>query len=431
MKILLIPAFLFALHFNILGQYPPGHSRFGALAWKYQTRGKLFSSPLVHHDLVLFGSEDSCFYALRSSTGTVAWKFKTGGAVHGSPAVMGNRVFFTSYDGHFYAVNLESGDLIWKFTTHGEKRVGRKGLWTMQPASDYMDDPFDFFLSTPVADPGAGRVYFGSSDGNLYALSVKDGKLQWQFGTGGIIHSGVTLSGNTLYFGSWDRYLYAIDSRTGKEKWKFQTQADTAIHLLEGIQASPLAYDGHVYLGARDGYLYALDAATGHLTWKYSANSSWILTTAAAKDHMIYAGTSDTYLLLALDDATGKERFRTTASGYVYSSPVIADNTLYFGDFTGQLLAVDRRSGEIIDHFETPGRIKNADAILNKGKLDFAYATRGLDLANYSTTIIGLQKLYTLGSIVSKPVMAKGVIYFGSADGCLYAVNLTADTPNR
>ena len=85
----------------------------------------------------------------------------------------------------------------------------------------------------------------------------------------------------------------------------------------------------------------------------------------------------DTYLLLALDAATGKEKFRVTANGYVYSSPTIAANTIFFGDFTGQLLAV-----------------------------------------------IGMNKLYTLGPILSKPSIGNGIIYFGSADGCLYTVRL-------
>ena len=419
---ILIPILFLGIHAMGLGQQSADHGRFGALSWKYQTGGKIFSSPVLYRDLLLFGSEDGYLYALHAITGTLAWKFKTGGPVQSSPAVRNGKVFFASVDGIFYAVNASTGRLLWKFSTQGEKRAGAKGLWTMKPVTEYMDDPFDFFLSSPATD--SALVYFGSGDGNLYALRMTDGKLQWRFPTAGIIHTSPVLSNNTLYFGSWDRFLYALDSRTGREKWKFRTQADTAIHLLEGIQASPLVYDGHVYFGARDGYFYSLDTATGQPAWKYSANNSWILTTAAAKDDVIYTGTSDTYLLLALDAATGKEKFRTAADGYVYSSPLIAGNTIYFGDFTGQLLAVDRLSGAIIDRYETPGRMKYADSILNKGKLDFAYMTKGLDLAYYTTTVVGMHKLYKLGPILSKPVIGDGVIYFGSADGGLYAVRL-------
>jgi outer membrane protein assembly factor BamB len=422
MKKILFPILFLCVHAVCQGQH--SNRRFGDLLWKYQTGGKIFSSPLIYRELLLFGSEDGHLFALHAATGKLAWKFKTDGPVHGSPAVQGDKVFFTSWDGNLYAVNVTTGRLLWKFGSRGEKKAGAKGLWGMKPATEYMDDPFDFFLSSPATDSSADLVYFGSGDGNLYALSMTDGKMQWRFPTEGIIHTSPVLSNNTLYFGSWDRYLYALDSRTGKERWKFRTQADTAIHLLEGIQASPLVYGGHVYFGARDGYFYSLDTASGQLTWKYSANNSWILTTAAAKDNIVYTGTSDTYLLLALDASTGKERFRATANGYVYSSPLIDVNTIYFGDFTGQLLAVDCLSGEILDRYETSGRARYADSILNKGKLDFAYMTRGMDLAYYTTTVVGMHKLYKMGSILCRPVISNGVIYFGSADGGFYAVRL-------
>jgi outer membrane protein assembly factor BamB len=400
------------------------HNRFGPVQWKYHTGGKIFSSPLLYRNLVLIGSEDKTLYALNALTGDVVWKFITNGPVHGSPVAMGDKVFFLSYDGHLYALDGKTGKLQWTFRTRGEKKVGAKGLWTMKPVNEYMDDPFDFFLSTPAVDSSAGLLYFGSSDGNLYALKITDGALQWRFQTGGIIHTSPVLSGNTVYFGSWDRFLYALDSRTGKEKWKFGTRADTSYHLLEGIQASPLVYDHRLYFGARDGYFYSLDAGTGRQIWKYSANNSWILTTAAAAGKVIYTGTSDTYLLLALDTATGKEIIRATANGYVYSSPVIGGNSIYFGDFSGQLLAVNRLSGEVIDRWETPGRQKNGQMLLKNNKVDFGFVTKGMDLAYYATTVDGMNKLYTLGPILSTPVIGNGMIYFGSADGCLYAVRL-------
>ena len=425
MKKLLITLLIVGIGTLCFGQDTTGPSRFGATLWKYQSGGKIFSSPLLYQHLVLFGSGDNTFYALEAGTGKPVWKFKTGGPLHGSAAVSGNSLFFNSYDGYCYAIDVRSGRLQWKFRTQGERKVGAKGLWNMKPVTEYMNDPFDFFLSTPAVDTINALVYFGSGDGNLYALRTTDGRPQWKFSTGGIIHTSPVLFQNTLYFGSWDRYLYAVDARTGKEKWKFQTRADTAYHLLEGIQASPLIFDNHIFFGARDGYFYALDAVTGQLTWKYSANNTWILTTATVANNTIYTGTSDTYLLLALDASTGKEKFGSAANGYVYSSPVISGNTVYFGDFTGQLLAMDLPSGKIIDRFETHGRRKNANLLLNKGRLDFAYMTRGMDVSDYATTVTGLNRLYTLGPSLSKPVIGDGIIYFGSADGYLYAVRLT------
>lgn len=406
-------------------------ARFGALQWTFHTTGKIFSSPVLYGDLVLVGSEDDTLYALDAATGKPRWTFKTGGAIDGTPALAGGTAFFNSYDGNLYAVDASSGRLNWKFRTRGEKRVGAPGLWTMKPATRYMDDPFDFFESSAVADSSTGLLYFGSGDGNLYALGVSDGRLRWRFQTGGIIHTSPALSGRTVYFGSWDRNLYALDARTGRQKWKFVTGADTSYHLLEGIQASPLVYGTDVFFGARDGYFYCLDTATGRVAWKYDAAHSWILSTAAAADHTIYTGTSDTYLLLALDARTGKEKFRTPASGYVYTPPVVYDQTVYFGDFTGRLLAADLQTGSIVDSFDTPLRKRHASSLLHHGKLDFAYMTKGMDPAEYSTTLAGMKRLYTLGPILCKPAIANGVIYFCSAEGTVYAIRLTGASNGR
>ncbi|HXD79672.1 MAG TPA: PQQ-binding-like beta-propeller repeat protein, partial [Puia sp.] len=331
MKHLLLVLCWFPLSASCVAQQ--ASARFGALQWTFHATGKIFSSPVLCGNLVLVGSEDDTLYALDAATGIPRWTFRPGGPIDGTPAVVGGTAFFNSYDGNLYAVDASSGRLTWKFRTRGEKRVGAMGLWTMKPATRYMEDPFDFFESSAVVDSSAGLLYFGSGDGNLYALGVSDGSLRWRFQTGGIVHTTPALSGHSVYFGSWDRNLYALDARTGRQKWKFMTGADTTFHLLEGIQASPLVYGRDVFFGARDGNFYCLDTTTGRLVWKYDAAHSWILSTAAASDHIIYTGTSDTYLLLALDSGTGKEKFRVAASGYVYTPPVVNGQTVYFGDF--------------------------------------------------------------------------------------------------
>ena len=405
-----------------------GDKNFGETKWKFKTDGKVFSSPAIMNGIAYAGSEDSNLYAVDVSTGKLQWKFQTNGAVSSSPAVYKNAVYFCSYDGYIYAVDATSGEEIWKFKTGGEKKVGAYGLWTMKPDSMYMDDLYDFFLSSPIieTDQRYPRLYCGSSDGNLYALNAADGSLLWKFKTNGVIHTSPAFCNNIVYVTSWDTYLHAIDATTGKEKWKFKTKDQPVYHLLEGIQASPTVKDSAVYFGARDGYFYALNAKNGSLLWKFFNDNSWVLTTAAIKDSTVYFGTSDTYFLLALDAKTGKEKYRVKANGYVYSSPAIAGNTLYFGDFTGKVFALDLNSnGKSVKEFSTEARKTNASHVLNKkGELDFAYAAQKDDPVFYSTGIKVMNKFYTLGPIVSSPVISSNLIFFGSADSCLYAVHL-------
>jgi outer membrane protein assembly factor BamB len=405
----------------------PDYKNIGDLKWKFKTGGKIFSSPVITHGISYVGSEDSNLYAIRAVTGELIWKFPTGGAVSSSPAVYNQLVYFTSYDGFCYALNAATGKEVWKFKTGGEKKVGAKGLWTMKPEDMYMEDLWDFFLSSPVVEiNGEPTVYFGSSDGNLYAVDALTGREKWKFKTQGIIHSSPALYNGTVFFGSWDTYLYAVDEQTGKEKWKFKTRDQPGYHLLEGIQSSPTIKDSMVYFGARDGFFYALNAKTGGMVWNFSADNSWVLTTAAIKDSELYLGTSDTDLLIALDVKTGKKKYSMKASGWVYSSPAIAGQTAYFGDFTGNFYALDlSSSGKSWQTFSTESRKTNAARILNqKGNLDFAFTAGAQDLSLYESSVDVMNEFYNLGSIVSSPAISGNTIYFGSADGFLYAVEL-------
>jgi outer membrane protein assembly factor BamB len=404
----------------------------GSVRWKFKTGGRIFSSPVIKDGLAYIGSEDSNLYAIRTYSGALSWKFHTEGAVSSTATIFNGSVYFTSYDGYCYALNAVTGSELWKFKTGGEKKVGANGLWTMKPSDMYMEDLWDFFLSSPVIGvngPGINKgptVYFGSSDGNLYALDATSGSLKWKFHTEGIIHSSPALYEGNIYFGSWDTYMYAVDAQTGKEIWKFKTRDQPGYHQLEGIQASPSINDGVLYFGARDGFFYALKAKTGDSLWSFSADNSWVLTTAAIIDSTVLFGTSDTYLLYALDTKTGRKKFSMKAKGYLYSSPAISRRMAYFGDFTGNFYALDLRSGgKNMQTFSTDSRKLHAADILNqKGELDFAYTAARDDLTLYTSSVRVMNAFYSLGSIVSSPAIYGSSIYFGSADGNLYAIEL-------
>ena len=406
------------------GIYPSAnYIGFSTLKWKFTTHGKIFSSPAVYNAIIYIGSEDKNLYAIDVQTGKKLWKFTTGGAVHSSPSVFNDVVYFGSFDGYYYAVDAKTGTEKWRFKTGGEKWIDSREAGF--PFSGNQPDLWQFFLSSPVVKPNAkaGIVYFGSSDGFIYAVDAENGTEKWKFKTEGPVHSSPALYKGKLLVGSWDNNLYALDAQSGQELWRFQTGAKAMMH---GIQASPCVDvgNGSVYFGARDAFFYSINVETGALNWKYSANHSWILSTAGVEDGTVYVGTSDSFLFLALDANTGKEKYRLTANGYIYSSPALADHTAFFGDFTGKMFAVDMQTGQKLDEFATPSRKSNAKKVLREDKLDFQYAAAGLDLSLYKTSQSVMNQFYTLGAIVSSPVVANGVIYFGSSDGTLYAINL-------
>ncbi len=67
-------------------------------------------------------------------------------------------------------------------------------------------------ISSPIVENGV--VYVGSSDGNIYALDAKTGKLIWRYATSGRIWSSPTYWKGAVYVGSSDNRLYALNAPT-------------------------------------------------------------------------------------------------------------------------------------------------------------------------------------------------------------------------
>jgi outer membrane protein assembly factor BamB len=266
-----------------------------------------------------------------------------------------------------------------------------------------------------------GAVYFGSGDGNIYALNATTGALKWKFKTGDVVHASPAITDGVLFIGSWDSYFYALDAASGKEKWRFKTGDDPDIHNQIGIQSSAAVMDGTVYFGCRDSHLYALDAATGQKKWAFPTDGSWVIASPAVKDGKVYFATSDSGLSYELDAKSGSVVFQLKFQGWpTFSSPAIAGEMLYVGSTAGKLIAVDLAKQSIAWTFETEASKQNARAFTKPdGSADY-YAAFGSDF--YDDVMAAYGKLLTVGTILSSPVVLDRVIYVGSADGNLYAL---------
>jgi outer membrane protein assembly factor BamB len=118
----------------------------------------------------------------------------------------------------------------------------------------------------------------------------------------------------------------------------------------------------------------------------------------------IYFGSDDANVY-AVDAKTGKQVWQHTTGGPVSGSGSVVDGTLYIMSYDGKLYALDSHSGATKWKFTTAGErhfeAKNLHGILPK-----------------TQTIADPFDTY-----LSSPVVAKGVVYFGSGDNNLYAVD--------
>ncbi len=143
--------------------------------------------------------------------------------------------------------------------------------------------PSGFTGSTAALAPKAtaasdGGVFFTSGD-RLYSLSSSGGK-RWEFAEREPIlpakgredarkrwlRSSPAIGGDgTVYFGGTDGFVYAIDSG-GSKRWEYETKAPALL-------STVLEPDGTVLIGADDGYVYALDGGGG-LEWRFRTERS-------------------------------------------------------------------------------------------------------------------------------------------------------------
>lgn len=394
-----------------------GLRKLGGIEWKFATGGRILSSPVFDKGVIYFGSDDRNIYAVDAETGIQKWKFETHNAVASTPAVDSGLVFAASYDGYFYAIDAAKGTLRWKFKTGGERRFEAKGIHGNQPANQTFWDPWDMFLSSPVV--GQGAVFFGSGDGNVYALDQWTGAVRWKFKTGDVVHSSPAYDAGTIYVGSWDSYLYALEAATGLEKWRFKTGEDPVLHNQVGFQGSPAVANGVVYVGCRDAHMYAVDAGSGKEKWNFGTKGSWVVGSPAVTGNMILFGTSDSKLFHELDAATGKPVYEVQDNFYLFSSPAVAGDVVYIGKMNGSLEAFDLKTGKQLWEFQTDASKENREMVLKSDRsLNDAMMFRASDYGG----VAGVDRMFNLGSIASSPLVVNGKVYFGSTDGYLYAL---------
>ena len=396
----------------------PAPRQFHRLKWKFPTGDRVISSPVFKDNVIYFGGDDGNVYAVDAATGHQVWKRATNGPAPATPAIADGTVYIGSYDGKFYAFNAQTGAMKWKFATDGERRFEAKGLHGMQPKNQTIADPFDIFLSSPVV--ANGTVYFGSGDGNVYALDSATGDLLWKFKTGDVVHASPALADGVLFFGSWDSYFYAVDAATGTEKWRFHGGEDPTIHNQVGFQSSPAVMNGTVYTGCRDSNLYALDAATGKEKWRVFNDLSWVITSPAVADGKVFFGTSDSSLYRVVDANSGKPIVRQQEKAFMFSSPVVGSDVVFIGVLNGTLEARDLKTGDLLWDFKVEKSNQNDGWVLTgdrKFNVPFLFHSNWRE-----APLLATDQQIRVGGIYSSPLVVNGVVYFGSADGSVYAL---------
>ena len=137
-------------------------------------------------------SDNGTVLALRAYDGSEIWHANIGVGDHsdGSPAVA-NGILYVGNRNGLYAFQTVNGSQIWFFTSPFSPRQ----------YSGYV-------YSCPAVDGNV--VYYGFSDGYVFALNASDGSMVWAYRTGIFVFASPAIVNGTVYVGSYDSYLYAL-----------------------------------------------------------------------------------------------------------------------------------------------------------------------------------------------------------------------------
>lgn len=112
---------------------------------------------------------------------------------------------------------------------------------------------------------GAGRLYVGTSQGEVLALNITNGELLWQSQLSAEILSTPQFDAQQLAVQSNDGKLYLLTAESGQRLWSFDTKVPALS--LRGT-SSPLILDDRIIAGFAAGKLAALNRLDGRVLWE-------------------------------------------------------------------------------------------------------------------------------------------------------------------
>jgi len=325
---------------------------------------------------VSLGIETSSNGGLACIPASCARGASTGVAIYGSPTVDGTLVYVAGYDdGAVYAFQFQEG------------RLREQPKWYSRPRNISGNIVGGLVIAQ-------GNVYYGTSNGNVYAVDAIDGYRKWMTELPDRIWATPTISGDTLFIACFDKKLYALDAETGEEKWDEPFETEGA------IISTPLVHNNTVYIGSFDRRFYAVDATSGRELWRYPVNdedegnpTNWFWAKPLIHNGVIYAPCLDGKVY-ALDAEDGRWLRNFDLGSPISSSPVLVDDLIIVATQNGLIYTLNTTDNqqERLDHLEENEKVY-APLFAGDGKV---YVHTTMDVLYQIDVQSGASKVFTL-----------------------------------
>jgi outer membrane protein assembly factor BamB len=216
---------------------------------------------------------------------------------------------------------------------------------------------YDMHASAEASSPAVdgSRLVAHAKSGRILVLQRSNGRLLWSRSTAGEIESSPVIADGVDYLGDWSGRVYALDLATRRFRWIYNDGCK--------ITASATIAGGTLYLGDYCGRLIALQRSTGRLLWSASTGSPVYGASAYAAGEE-FVPSRDAGALVAFD-RSGHELWRVSTGDLVYSAPAVWQGRVYFGSYDGTLYCVSARSGAVLWTLPVGGRISGSPTVVD------------------------------------------------------------------
>lgn len=221
------------------------------------------------------------------------------------------------------------------------------------------------------------------------AVEEKD-SLRWVFKTKQPIIGSPALNEGVIFFGGTDSVFYAVELSSGKLKWKIASRGQ--------IRSTACFFNNLVIFNGGDGVIYAVDKQTGKINWTFATQcallgerrydpADYFDSSPVVYKNTVLVGSSDNYLY-CLDAASGKKIWSFRAGDIIHTTPVIAKDKIVFGASDGLLYCLNVA-----------------------GNLNWKFKSVG-------------HRNFPKGEMQGSPVVSGNLVFIGSRDYNLYAIDL-------
>jgi outer membrane protein assembly factor BamB len=278
-----------------------------------------------------------------------------------------------------YAVDVNTGKEVWKYpaeadnaylfyatpvlTEDGQLLIGSTGtahaFLSLDPATgeENWTEPFLGAKGTWVASPLVFNetIYAPNTDGSLYILDLNGKQIADPIELGGALWSAPTTDGELLYITSLDHYLHII-SPSNNATFK-------PVDLGGASPGSPILGEGGVYVGSFASTVEFVTSRGDHQV--IATASNWIWGTPALDDNTLYFGDL-TGNLYSIDLASGAQNWgNLQPDGPIVASLLVAGEQIYVGSEEGVFIALDR-DGKIVWEKDTGGKIYTTPVLVGE-----------------------------------------------------------------